>query len=161
VAIDVGIGHEKPGARSAALVPPFKPGGRCEEPRRRGNEQSARAALLRSEEDLARKAVSDGEAALLAALAADARVLRNQSLPALGLQAARGALGERNVPVAYAVGGSEVSGSGDLGYVYGTSETAGAGGVSKSAYLRIWRRGADGRWSVVLDLASPIPSPKP
>jgi len=44
-----------------------------------------------------------------------------------------------------------VSKSGDLGYTYGV------GGAF--SYLRIWKK-AEGKWAIVLDLASPIP-PEP
>ena len=42
--------------------------------------------------------------------------------------------------------GGGVSRSGDLAYTYGR-----AGNDGKANYLRIWRRGDDGRWRVVLD----------
>lgn len=160
VAVDVGVGHGKPKARAAALVPPFKPQGDCAEPARGEDVQREGASLRRAEEDLARRTAGEGEAALLSVLDRDVRLLRDGRFPALGLEAARKALAGQAEPASFAAAGSEVSRSGDLGYAYGTSKRGRPGAeTAHSAFLRIWRRGADGRWLVVLDLASPIPPP--
>jgi ketosteroid isomerase-like protein len=59
-----------------------------------------------------------------------------------------------------------VSISGDLGYTYGTYDFKGNGADGKEAaenggYARVWKRQANGKWKVVLDILNPAPPPSP
>jgi len=51
----------------------------------------------------------------------------------------------------------EVAQSRDLGYTYGTYATParGAAAAEKGFYARVWTRGSDGAWKVVLDVLQP------
>lgn len=49
----------------------------------------------------------------------------------------------------------EAAASGDLGYVYGKYELAGAA-PQHGAYVRIWSRAADGRWLIAADITAPV-----
>jgi hypothetical protein len=77
----------------------------------------------------------------------DVRVYRAGAPPSEGKAALK------NEPrVRSKIEGTDIAGSGDLGYTYGTAE---APGGALSSYLRIWRR-MGGRWRVVVDLALEI-----
>ncbi len=48
---------------------------------------------------------------------------------------------------------AKISGSGDLGYTYGTytSTVRATGEISKGTYVTVWEKQADGTWKFVLD----------
>jgi hypothetical protein len=52
---------------------------------------------------------------------------------------------------------AEISTSGDLGYSYGTYESQTAK-REKGIYVRMWKRGTDNRFKVVIDIQVPIPA---
>lgn len=52
---------------------------------------------------------------------------------------------------------AETARSGDFGYAHGSFRTADGTG----SYMRVWERGADGAWRVVLDVTAPPPPPRP
>lgn len=59
---------------------------------------------------------------------------------------------------------ADVSGSGDLGYTYGSYQAthAGPGGrpvVTQGKYVSIWRKQPDGHWKAVLDMGNPDAPP--
>lgn len=104
------------------------------------------ASLLDADAALAAAVRERGpEAAYAARAAADLRVYREGAEPAIGREAALAAAG-RYGPVVPESAEARVSRSGDLGYVWGAAPEGG--------YLRIWRRGPDGAWSLALDLAT-------
>jgi ketosteroid isomerase-like protein len=94
----------------------------------------ARKALMERERDLA---------AHETLAAPDIVLLRDDVEPAVGRDAAIAAL---PAGVRWEAVGGDVSGSGDLGYVYGRFKSDGANGW----YLRVWRREADA-WQIVLE----------
>ena len=49
----------------------------------------------------------------------------------------------------------EAAASGDLGYVYGKYDLAGAT-PQHGAYVRIWSRSADGKWLIAADVTAPV-----
>ncbi len=60
--------------------------------------------------------------------------------------------------------GGDVSSSGDLGYTYGTYEfhskgKNGAPIVEHGKYTSIWKKQANGKWKVVLDMGNASPKP--
>ncbi len=56
---------------------------------------------------------------------------------------------------------AEVAQSGDLGYTYGSyelKETSNSNATTeKGYYARVWKRGANDQWQVMLDTTSPLP----
>jgi len=54
---------------------------------------------------------------------------------------------------------AEVTQSGDWGYTYGSYELKEANRASTETgyYARVWKRGANEGWQVVLDTTSPLP----
>jgi ketosteroid isomerase-like protein len=51
--------------------------------------------------------------------------------------------------------GAQVSGDGTLGWTWGNALAFSPRGESKSKYLTVWRRAADGAWKVAADQGSP------
>jgi hypothetical protein len=86
------------------------------------------------------------------AFPAGLRVLRRGREPARGpaafLAAAREVADRGGLE--WDVAGSRSSPDGTLGYVYGMAR--GAGSDPAAPFLRIWARGADGAWQLLLDL---------
>lgn len=100
-----------------------------------------------------------GLPALIAAAAPDLRYHPPGSFPVLGMSAAQTALLAHSEVLSYALRGAAVARAGDLGYVYGdvTRRTSAASKPEVGGYLRIWRRAADGRWQVAVDLTATRP----
>ena len=53
----------------------------------------------------------------------------------------------------------EAGSDGELGYLRGTVVLARAGQVTTVRYLTLWKREADGRWRIAVDISSPSPQP--
>lgn len=158
VVMDVGIGtpSEPPFAPGFTGAP--QPAGRAGAGTRASAETSLRAA-----DAVLTSAARAGQAhAYRQRLADSARLHRQGVLPLVGKTAALAWL--RTQP-AYTGGEtrfSEASASLDLGYTWGsyalaaTPDPAGAPGTAeKGFYARVWMRGRDGAWTVVLDVLQP------
>jgi len=147
VAIDVGVGHDKPVTTTKT---DFRPA--------RGKLEKgvvlikARATLGSADKALATAVATSGvSGALTASAADDIRVYRMNDFPfagklAIPVDATRPVM----VPL-----GMDVASSGDFGYTYGSVTAMGATEPA-SYYLRIWRA-ETGVWKVILDLDSPVP----
>jgi len=156
VAIDVGVVHPKPGDGG-------KPGRRTEyasqgrssiadstdtkRQRRLLRDASQRYFQVwgaRGVEDAYREFASD-----------EVLALRGGAFPARGKSEAFGLVsGEPPVSTIEAMGG-DLAASGDLGYTYGVLRWEGVEGREERAasYLWVWKRGADGSWKLVVDIA--------
>jgi ketosteroid isomerase-like protein len=98
---------------------------------------------------------------LIALLTDESRVYRLGQPIAIGANAAASLLLRNDGVVSSTRLGGDVARSGELAYTYGTYERIAHGDGSRRVvesgnYLRVWKRGADGRWKVALDLASPV-----
>ncbi len=158
VALDIGINHEKPEKTPTGVS--FPETVKTAEREAEVDVKAARAALLEADRAFARAAGSQGVMETLRTWATDhVRVYRMDAFPAVGREPAKALLERAPSGMTWEPLGGDVARSGDLGFVYGLAQypAAGAGGGrSESAYLRIWRKQADGQWKVVLDLESPI-----
>ncbi len=143
VILDVGIDHDASSKKPALTY--YAPSGKGFD-----DERPARAALFEADQAFTAAAKTSNGAAYSDFCADDVRLYRVGSLPILGKAAARAAVGESP-----AVGTSEpsdarIADSADLGYSIGFIHA-----LRSAYYLRIWRRGADGKWKIVLDLITP------
>jgi len=104
-----------------------------------------------------------GLPALIAAAAPDLRYHPPGSFPVFGASAAQTALLANSEALSYAMRGAGIAQAGDLGYVYGdvTRRKTAASKPEVGGYLRIWRRAADGRWQVAVDLTATRPEVAP
>src|SRR5437660_8996202 len=123
---------------------------------------TGRALLLTIEAEFSNASSSQGiEKAFRSYLADDARLLRENTPPAVGKPVALAALSTKKGILRWQPTMADISRSGDLGYTYGTYDLKGAGGDQKPAhgnYVRVWKRQTNGRWKVVIDILNPVPS---
>jgi len=89
-------------------------------------------------------------------LSDDARVHRPEVMPVVGKDALRAWVAKQMMTLSGEPIKVEVASSGDLGYAYGSYELGGAK-PEKGYYARVWRRDAQGRWRIVMDVITPIP----
>jgi len=91
--------------------------------------------------------------------AADLRFYRDGAPPTVGVTRAIAALESRPRNLELRLFGRGLSTSLDLGYTYGLIElrAPGAARPDTSAYMHVWRRNAEGRWDLALDIENPFP----
>jgi ketosteroid isomerase-like protein len=153
---DLGIPHPRPARTLAGWTPADAPPARTM-PAGPVGAEAARASLLEAERALAADAAASGFAeALLARGAEGVRVHRDGSEPAIGAEAARALLAREPAASGWTTAHAEAARSGDFGYAHGSFRTPDGTG----SYMRVWERGADGTWRVVLDVTAPPPRPR-
>lgn len=88
----------------------------------------------------------------------DLRFYREGEMPRVGPEA-RAALAGDFTATGRSPRGRWAARSGDLGCTYGVLERPRPGGVvpDSAVYVRIWRRGTDGRWRIALAVHNPLP----
>jgi ketosteroid isomerase-like protein len=94
--------------------------------------------------------------AYASALAGDARVHRPGAMPVTGTALAAWTAGQ-SAKLRGEVLASHVAASGDLAYAWGNYEALGEP-VAAGYFARVWKRGADGDWRIVMDTVSPVPA---
>jgi hypothetical protein len=150
--VDGGSSHPAPGAAKPALVLAWAPPGAAPEPGR----ESAREQLEALERELSRVSEELGTAhAMLSVLGASPRWYRQGRLPVVGRQAVERLLGEEEAPLSWEPLRADAAESGDLGYTYGPYLRSGENGH----YIHVWRRQAEGRWTLVAEVLIPLPKP--
>lgn len=161
VALDTGIAYPQTGVPPRAPEPAStRPGARASA---RVDPAAEREALLELDRAFARETAQRGAAAAFADHLADTgRLLRNNYFPLTAGREIRAYLATQTGTMSWRPTDGEVSNAGDLGYTYGVAEYLppdGDGTTEYSNYLHIWKRQANGRWRVVLDVATPTPPP--
>jgi ketosteroid isomerase-like protein len=157
-AIDIGIEHDRPTAPAVAWTLPAnfnrkKTAGKA-------NAAVMQTVLLALDEEFSKASVAQGAAkGFLDYAADDIHLLRNGSFPIIGKKDMSAALAAKAGTVSWQPAKSEVSSSGDLGYTYGSFEFkgSGAGETESGSYMRVWKKQADGKWKVVLDIFNEQP----
>jgi len=94
-------------------------------------------------------------------LADDAVLLREETAPAFGKEAALGILKAMKTTSSWRVSDAQVAVDGSLGYTYGVGSLIPDGAAMSAqepfAYARIWRRAADGGWQMAVDVQVVVP----
>ena len=91
-------------------------------------------------------------------LAPDVRLLHPDKFPFVGVEAARTALEASQGKLSWEPTFADVSRSGDLGYTYGMYQKKLADGKEETGNIvHVWKRQADGKWKVVIEVINPIP----
>ncbi len=160
VVLDVGIQTNEAytGARELRTAPAIK----NEKMNTKVNVDTERTKLLNAERDFLKSAQTDGMVKAFAKhLSRDARVHRNGAQPILGQEAFVPFLAKNSFIPSWEPRFADVAQSGDLGYTYGSYELKEANTENTTAekgyYARVWKRGANNKWYVVLDTTSPLP----
>jgi ketosteroid isomerase-like protein len=112
---------------------------------------------LGADSALAARAAAEGTAAALVMSASDVRVHREGREPIVGRAAATEMLRRSGERLAWHPAVGVEAQSADLGYTYGTYGGVAPGAAEEGAYVRVWRRGSDGRWRLALDITNPFP----
>jgi ketosteroid isomerase-like protein len=120
------------------------------------NVEQVNAGLLSAEREFLTAARAGVGQAYKNSLSDDARVHRPDVMPVVGADALRGWLEHQTRTLSGEPIKAEVARSGDLGYAYGTYEVGGAT-PEKGYYARVWKRDAQSRWRIVMDVVNPIP----
>ena len=118
-----------------------------------------RAALLKLENEFSQRSAKKGAAeAFDFYFADDGRLLRESVAPAVGKNAALSLISARLGTLSWQVTMADISASGDLGYTYGVFEfKSEAAAAEHGSYVRVWKKQANGKWKVVMDVLSPDP----
>ena len=156
--VDLGTSNPQPTQTAAAAWQfPANDGKKEKKAVKKVNVETERAALLSLDSEFSKASVAQGiTSAYLSYIADDVRLYREGAFPVTGKEAVRAALSEKQGVMNWQPTKADVSGSGDLGYTYGLYDFKGGSGSENGNYLRIWRRQANGKWKVVLDLLNPI-----
>jgi len=127
-------------------------------PLRRNDASTARARLDADEQRLDAEAKSGIGPAVLARATDGVRVHREGTCPTSG-QAGRDLLSRDTRAMDCRPDRIEVSGSGDLGYAYGSCDAV-PSAAGRTGYLRVWARQPDGGFKVIVDVTLDLPGPK-
>jgi len=126
------------------------------------NVEAERTNLLNAERAFLKLAQADGMVkAFSKHLNKEARLHRNGVQPLHGQEAITQFLAKTSFIPIWEPMFADVAQSGDLGYTYGSyelKETSNSNAATeKGYYVRVWKRGANEQWQVVLDTTSPLP----
>lgn len=161
--IDMGVSHPARAGAPPSLTYPTDFRQNTDRDKLDVDTEKTKAALLKAERDLASAAARDAGSAYEAHAADDVRLLREGQLPVLGRAAARRAYAAAPGSLSFTPAAADAARSGEMGYAHGTYTftPAGGGAVERGSYTRVWKKKADGRWRVVLDVQNPAPQPRP
>ena len=121
------------------------------------NLASARADVLKQEDEFSNASALNARTAYESFLADDARLLRQNVEPAIGKLAAGKLMPEAGRALTWQVALTDVAASGDLAYTYGSFELNTRGvTLQRGSYVRVWKK-VNGKWKVVADVMSPDP----
>ena len=119
-----------------------------------------RARLLEADRAFAGAAGKNAVEAYATYAASDVLFLRLRQMLAVGRDAVREELRQKPGRLTWNPAAGDVSGSGDLGYTYGTGQfqsTEANTPLHTGYYLRVWRREPKRPWRVALDLMVLVP----
>lgn len=165
--VDLGTSNPSPTSANKGWQPPADEGKKEKSAKKKVNVEAEQASLLNLDREFSKASVAQGLVdAYLSYLADDVRFYREGAFPVTGREAARAALSEKQGVMNWQPVKAGVSISGDLGYTYGTYDFKGSGADGKEAaenggYARVWKKQANGKWKVVLDILNPAPPPAP
>ncbi|MGB7926178.1 MAG: nuclear transport factor 2 family protein [Pyrinomonadaceae bacterium] len=163
--VDIGTSNPAPTRAETGWQPPANDG-KKPKTAKKVNVEAEQSALLNLDREFSKASVARGIVdAYLSYIDDDVRFYRDGAFPVIGRAATRAALSERQGVMNWQPVKAGVAISGDLGYTYGTYDFKGSGAPGTEAenggYARVWRRDANGKWKVVLDILNPAPPPAP
>jgi ketosteroid isomerase-like protein len=160
VAVDLGTQNPTPEAQPPAFRAPSR--ARFKQSNLKMSVDEGRAALMDLENKFQREAQARGFLkAFLPYLTSESRLHRQQMLPLVGKDAIGAFMAKKTMNVRWEPIRADIAQSGDLGYAYGSYELrdnpSQAVAIEKGYYVRVWKREADGKWKMALDVTSPLP----
>ena|SRR5256885_1461820 len=165
VALDDGIENPAPASAVPDWQPPANYKGQTSKAKSSAEQEAARNALLKMEQDFSQASASQGAAkAFQAYLANDARWLRDGEFPVIGKALIAATVLKTEGVLTWQPMKADVSQSADLGYTYGTyeikSKDARGRTTENGHYVRIWKKQSDGKWRAALNVMNPLPPEK-
>lgn len=157
VALDLGTDTKAPytGSREPQTLPPSK----TKSSAAPINVEAERKKLMEIDRAFSQAAQTNGGVKAFGKyLTPTARLHRNGELPIIGHEAIIKFLRRAAFTQTWSPSFVDVAQSGDLGYTYGSYELKEEGKLEKGYYVRVWKRGANEHWQVVLDVTSPLPA---
>lgn len=155
--VDMGTNEPRPDSAPAPYTPSTSPA-----PVVTATSVDAAGELMAADAAFASTAASGGFAAAVERYGdPEMRLLRNRALPKLGFGAAlAAAVADSARRYTARPARAFASRAGDLGWTYGEYSYVhpGAGRRESGHYVRVWRRGADRSWRVLLDVVAPRPA---
>jgi ketosteroid isomerase-like protein len=163
--VDIGTSNPPPTTPAPTWQPPADDA-KKEKSAKKVNVETEQASLLNLDREFSKASVAQGIVdAYLSYIGDGVRFYREGAFPVIGREATRSALSQKQGVMNWQPVKAGVSRSGDLGYTYGTYDFKGSGAPGQEAenggYARIWRKKANGKWAVVLDILNPAPPPTP
>jgi ketosteroid isomerase-like protein len=152
VAVDIGIGHGPVTTPVTTLTTSTTPLKKVK------GTSSSKNDILEVEKNFIQAFTSSGKSAYEKLLSQDIRLYRPMNEPFLGLTKANEALSNGLHNLSYSPMGGDISGAGDLAYVYGKASfdvtRDGATQKRNGSYLRFWKKEDGKNWKIVLDLVT-------
>ncbi|MBD0326427.1 MAG: nuclear transport factor 2 family protein [Pyrinomonadaceae bacterium] len=160
VALDLGTQNPAPQSPQPSFYAPAAV--RLKKSDAKISQDEVRAALVDLERKFQREARAHGFLkAFPVYLTSESRLHRQQMLPLIGKDAIIAYLSQRPLSLVWETIRADIAESGDLGYAYGIYELRdnpeSVKAIEKGYYVRVWKRRANGKWTVALDVTSPLP----
>lgn len=125
--------------------------------RRAGSAARAMTQVTAAESALHARARTDAQAAFLAVVADDGRIVGSRAAPPKSRAELETEVGTRARSIAFSPLGGQASDAGDLAWTYGVAQwTKPDGGLQRGHYVRIWRNDKAG-WRLLFDELLPAP----
>ena len=125
--------------------------------RQAGSPAKAMTEVAEAEKVLHAAAKTDVEAAFLAVVADDGRIVGSKAKPPAGRAEIEAELGTRAPSITFSPLGGSASNAGDFAWTYGAAAWTSADGQAQRAhYVRIWRDDKAG-WRLLFDVLLPAP----
>lgn len=153
VMVDVGIDHPQPSDAPEKIQ--FLLSG---EAPAKADVDLARSTLEKAESTLADTLKEGAGSAINASASYEIRVLRDNSLPAVGRDAARLMLSSDNGKMTRKNSGGGMSAAGDLAYRYGSYANERGNVTERGYFLTIWKGEFNRDWKILVDLQKKAPA---
>ncbi|MGH7742408.1 MAG: DUF4440 domain-containing protein, partial [Candidatus Eiseniibacteriota bacterium] len=155
VALDAGIGTPGPVPEFSDSLFRAAGGSRSADSLTAEQAERSEAQLRGAEAEFLAAQTRDARAAYAASLADFARLHRYGRVPLTARDSILAAVAREGGWTSAHVIRAEVSAAGDLGWTFGALKRRDGAAVRDAAFTRVWRRDAQGRWRIVVDVLSP------
>jgi len=160
VALDGGSSHARPETKAAGLDTVALMSVKSN-PSASVDTSAAHAELLDADRAFSTSSAELGfSQAFLQRALDEVRLYREGEFPVVGKEAVHAALADISGELTWAPTAGGVARSGDFGYTYGVAQHRagdGNGGISKSTYMRIWKKNPMNEWNLLIEVFFPMP----
>ncbi|HYO90265.1 MAG TPA: DUF4440 domain-containing protein [Pyrinomonadaceae bacterium] len=157
-ALDLGISNPQPASPATLSYSNVK--SKAAKNASAADMEAGRGSIMKMEREFSKASVEKGALqAYLSYMADDVRLLHEGKFPFIGRQAAQTALEAKAGRMSWQPESSDISRSLDIAYSYGSYDLKSADGKADESgyYVHVWKRHADGRWKLVIEVLNPLP----